>query len=186
MSDEDSWEALWDARIREMEKTFGPHDETVLHGTIPFHLGQDLGGTPDVVMFSKYTGGKLFVTADLIGSKQIPNSTGTYELAVVHKGEERWGVNIICQLAHYTLDNPIDDGETMDIRSATPEGSLIEAFLFRRIAEFNVQDIRANVICCIGITGSELAYKQNMGSDALIEKLGENFVLTDLHRASII
>jgi hypothetical protein len=184
MSEKDSWEALWDARIKGMEKTFGPHDETVLHGSIPFYLGQDVGGTPDVVMFSKYTGGRLYVTADLIGSGQSPNSAGNYELAVVHKGEEDWGVNIICQLAYYTLETPIDDGETMDIGSATPEGSSIEAFLFRRIAEFDVQDIRGNVICCIGITGSELAYKHKNGSEALIQRLGNNFLLTDLYRES--
>lgn len=186
MSDEDSWEMLWDARIKGMEKTFGPHDENVLHGTIPFHLGQDLGGSPDVVMFSKYTDGRLYVTADLIGSEQVPNSAGNYELAVVHKDEENWGVNIICQLAYYTLENPIDDGETMDIGSATPDGSSIKAFLFRRIAEFNVQENKANVICCIGITGPELTYKQKNGSAALIEKLGKSFLLTDLYRASQI
>jgi Suppressor of fused protein (SUFU) len=186
MSEEDNWEELWDARIKGMEKTFGPHDETVLHGTIPFYLGQDIGGTPDIVMFSKYTDGKLYVTADLIGSEQTPNSAGNYELAVVHKDEENWGVNIICQLAHYVLKNPIDDGESMDIQSATPDGSSIEGFLFRRIAEFNVQDIRANVICCIGITGPELAYKHKNGSKALIERLGKDFLLTDLYRASKI
>lgn len=186
MSEEDSWEELWDARVKGMEQSFGPHDETVLHGTIPFYLGQDLGGNPDVVMFSKYTDGRLYVTADLIGSEQAPNSAGNYELAVVHKGDESWGVNIICQLAYYTLENPIDDGETMSIGSATPEGSSIEAFLFRRIAEFNVQDIKANVICCIGITSPELAYKQKNGSAALVKKLGNEFLLTDLYRASKI
>lgn len=186
MSEEDRWEALWDARIKGMEKIFGPHDEAVLHGTIPFHLGHDLGGTPDVVMFSNYTDGKLYVTAELIGSDQAPNSAGNYELAVVHRGDEDWGVNVICQLAYYTIVNPIDDGETMDIRSATPKDSLIEAFLFRRIAKFDVQDISGNVICCIGITGSELEYKQRKGSEALIQKLGNNFLLTDLYRASKI
>lgn len=186
MSEEDSWEELWDARIQGMEKTFGPHDDSVLHGTIPFHLGQDSGGSPDVVMFSKYTDGKLYVTADLIGSEQAPNSVGNYELAVVHKGEEDWGVNIICQLAYYTLENPIDDGETMDIDSATPEDSTIEAFLFRRIAEFDVLGSKSNVICCIGITGPELEYSHNTGSTELIDKLGNDFLITDLYRESRI
>ena len=137
-------------------------------------------------MFSSYTDGKLFVTADLIGSKQAPNSAGKYELAVVHKGEEDWGVNIICQLAYYTLEKPIDDGETMSIGSATPEGSSIEAFLFRRIAEFDVLGNNANVICCIGITGAELKYKQKNGSTSLINKLGNKFLHTDLYRNSKI
>lgn len=185
-ADEDSWEKLWDARVKGMENTFGTHDPSVLHGTIPFHLGQDLGGTPDVLLFSGYTDGRLYVTADLIGSEQVPNSSGNYELAVVHKSEEDWGVSIICQLAYYTLENPIEDGETMDIGSATPEGSSIEAFLFRRIADFDVLGNSANVICCIGITGAELAYKHKNGSKALIEKLGDKFLLTDLYRGSKI
>ncbi len=186
MSEDENWEELWDARINGMEKTFGAHDNSVLHGTIPFHLGQDLGGSPDVVMFSKYTNGILYVTADLIGSEQAPNSSGKYELAVVHNGSEDWGVNIICQLAYYTLENPIDDGETMDIGSATPDGSSIEAFLFRRIAEFDVLGIKSNVICCIGITRAELEYSRNKGSAALIEKLSNDYLGTDLYRESII
>ncbi|MCU7858969.1 MAG: suppressor of fused domain protein [Candidatus Thiodiazotropha sp. (ex Lucinoma kastoroae)] len=186
MSEEDNWEELWDARMQGMEKTFGPHDDSVLHGTIPFHIGQDLGGSPDVVMFSKYTDGKLYVTADLIGSEQTPNSAGNYELAVVHKGDEDWGVNIICQLAYYTLENLIDDGETMDIGSATPEDSSMEALLFRRIAQFDVLGIKSNVICCIGITGPELEYSHKKGSTALIMKLGNDFLGTDLYRESII
>ena len=186
MSEETSWEELWDVRIQGLEKAFGPYDDSVLHGTIPFHVGQDLGGSPDVVMFSKYTDGKLYVTADLIGSEQTPNSFGNYELAIVHKGDEDWGVNVICQLAYYTLENPIDNGETMDIGSATPDGSSIEAFLFRRIAEFDVLGNKSNVICCIGITGPELKYSRNKGSAALIKKLGNNFLVTDLYRESRI
>ena len=182
MSEEDNWEELWDSRIQGMEKTFGLHDDSVLHGTIPFHIGQDLGGSPDVVMFPKFTDGKLYVTADLIGSEQTPNSAGNYELAVVHKGDEDWGVNIISQLAYYTLENPIDDGETMDIGSATPEDSSIEAFLFRRIAEFDVLGVKSNVICCIGVTGPELEYSHSKGSAALIKKLGYDFLVTDLYR----
>ncbi len=185
-ADEDIWERLWDARIKGMENIFGTCAPSVLHGTIPFHLGQDLGGTPDVLIFSGYTEGRLYVTADLIGSEQLPNSAGNYELAVVQKGEEDWGVNIICQLAYYTLENLIEDGETMDIGSATPEESSIEAFLFRRIAKFDVLSNSANVICCIGITGAELAYKRKNGSKALIEKLGNEFLLTDLSRKSRI
>ncbi len=184
MSENDNWEGHWDAKIRGMEKTFGPHDDSVLHGTIPFHLGQNLGGSPNVVMFSKYTDGKLYVTADLVGSEQAPNSAGNYELAIVHNGDDDWGVNIICQLAYYTLENRIDDGETMDIGSATPEDSSIEAFLFRRIAEFDVHGKRSNVICCIGITGPELDYCHNNGSSALIKKLGSDYLITDLYRNS--
>lgn len=186
MTNEENWEELWDARVQGMEQTFGPHDESILHGTIPFHLGQDLGGSPDVLMFSGVTDGILYVTADLIGSDQLPNSKGNYELAAVHTGDEDWGINIICQLAYYTLENVIEDGETMDIGAATPDNSSIEAFLFRRIAEFEVLGNKCNVICCIGITGPELEFSRKNGSAALIEKLGKSFFTTDLYRTSVV
>jgi hypothetical protein len=70
----------------------------------------------------------------------------------------------------------------MDIGSATPEDSSIEAFLFRRIAEFDVLGKKSNVICCIGITSSEMEYSHNKGSSALIKKLGNDFLVTDLYR----
>lgn len=169
-----------------MARIFSSQDENVLHGSTPFDFGQEVGGSPDVVKFSQFTEGILYVTADLIGSNQVENAAGNYELAVVHQEEEDWGVGVICQLAYYTLDNPIDDGETMSVGSAVPEGSSIEAFLFRRIAEFDVFGSKANVICCIGITGPELAYQQENGSSALVDKLGKDHFVTDLCRQSRI
>lgn len=183
---DDTWEKLWDARVKGMEQTFGPHAPEVLHALVPFHIGQDIGGSPDVVIFPSFTNGALYVTAELICSEQPPNSMGNYELAVAHQGDEQWGVNIICQLAYYTLHTVLEDGQTMDIGSATPDGSTIEAFLFRRIAEFDVLGKTSNVICCVGITGPELEYSQTNGSAALIQRLGTNFVTTDLYRDSKI
>lgn len=181
-----TWEELWDARIEGMENTFGPHAPVVLHASIPFRIGQDLGGSPDVVPFPTFTKGTLYVTAELIGSEQPENAMGNYELAVAHEGDEQWGVNIICQLAYYTLHTVLEDGETMDIGSATPDGSTIEAFLFRRIAQFDVLGKTANVICCVGISGPELAYAREHGSQALIKQLGDDFLTTNLYRPSKI
>ena len=187
MSDDKEWQEIWDARMMGLESTFGKCDKTHLHSTIPFDLGIDLGGSPDVISFSGFTNGKLYVTADLIGcADQKPNSHGNYELAVAHQGDEDWGVDIICRLAYYTLNNEIDNGETMDIGEATPEGSTIEALLFKRIASFDFQGKPANVICCIGITKSELDYCFEQGIEALFEKLPKEFVLTDLYRKSYV
>lgn len=71
-----------------MARIFGPQDENVLHGSTPFDFGQEVGGSPDVVKFSQFTEGVLYVTADLIGSNQVENAAGNYELAVVHQEEE--------------------------------------------------------------------------------------------------
>ena len=187
MAEDDKWERLWKARIAAAESAFGPQSDNVLHATIPFSLGNDLGGSPDVVMFPKFLDGTLYMTADLIGDgDQPPNSAGQYELAIAHFSGEEWGVRIICQLAYYTLESVIEDGETMDIETATPEGSMIAAFLFRRIATFQVLGEPANVICCVGITAAELDISRTAGSSELINKLGQNFLVTDLRRSSVV
>ena len=187
MSEDKEWQEVWDARMKGLESAFGKCDKTHLHSTIPFDLGIDLGGSPDVVSFSGFTDGKLYVTTDLIGcADQKPNSHGNYELAVAHKGDEDWGIDIICRLAYYTLDNEIDDRETMDIGQATPDESTIEALLFKRIASFDFQGNPANVICCIGITKSELDFCLDKGTDALINKLPQGYVLTDLYRKDYV
>lgn len=187
MAEDHDWEKLWAARVVAAEAVFGPQADSVLHAPIPFSFGYDAGGSPDVVMFPTFLDGTLYMTADLIGSKdQPPNSAGQYELAIAHRDDERWGVQTICQLAYYTLDSVIDDGETMDIGSATPDSSTITAFLFRRIAAFEILGQPANVICCIGITAPELKLARMAGCAALIEALGDNFLLTDLCRASVV
>jgi len=180
----DNWEMSWDARMAGFESHFGKCDENVLHATIPFQLGFDLGGSPDVVTFSSYTNGQLYITSDLLGSEQKPNSHGQYELAVVHQGEENWGVEIICSLAYYTLENVIDHGETMDIAEAVPEGSTIAAIIFRRIANFKCLGSQANVLCCIGITYDELNFCLEHGSEDLFKRFPKDYVLTDMYRKS--
>ena len=184
MSDDAYWEELWNARLAALEGVFGAADESVLHSAVPFFMGHEMGGNPDVVSFSGFTDGKLYVTAELIGADHPPNGAGSYELAIAHPGAEDWGIFIICQLAHYSAEHVIEHGHSMDITSQTPDGSTIEALLFRRIAQFEVQGIESNVLCCIGITGAELAYKQAHGADALIDQLGQAFFLTDLFRPS--
>ena len=187
MSEEkDEWQIGWEARMAGLESNFSKCDDNVLHGVVPFMLGRQMGGSPDIVTFSSYTKGKLYVTADLLGSDQKPNSHGNYELAVVHQGEEKWGVGIISGLAYYTLENVLDHGHTMDVGPAVPEGSTIAGLLFKRIADFDYLGSPANVLCCIGITKDELAFKFEHSSEELIAKLPENYLLTEMNRESHI
>jgi len=185
MTEDSEWQKVWDARMKGLEAAFGRSDKTHLHATIPFDLGIDLGGSPDVVSFSGFTNGKLYVTTDLIGcTDQKPNSQGNYELAVAHQGDEDWGVDIICRLAYYTLENVLEDGETMDIAEATPDGSTIAALLFKRIASLKFQGKPANVICCIGITKPELNLCFKKGSNALLKEFPKDYILTEMNRES--
>jgi hypothetical protein len=127
------------------------------------------------------------VTCELVGTKeQIPNECGQYELAVCQAEPEDWGLKCILTLAYYTLEKPLQHGETMDISPLVPEGSDISAFLFKRIAKYEAFGRPANVICCIGITKKELEHCFKEGSDSLIGKMPSHYVLTETKRESFV
>jgi len=184
--DPSQWQQVWNFRMKGLESKFGKCDSVVLHAQTPFEVGLDLGGSPDVVSFSAYTEGKLYVTADLIGSTQHPNSHGNYELAIAHRGKEDWGIEIICRLAYYSLTNVLDHGETMDIAEAVPRDSTIAALLFRRIAVFRHFRKPANVLCCIGITPDELNFCLERRATAFFTKIPSGWVLTEMSRRSFL
>ncbi|TWT74419.1 Suppressor of fused protein (SUFU) [Posidoniimonas polymericola] len=186
---EDEWTLWWDARLAAMESVLGKSHDTVGHGTIPFHLGADLGGTADIVYFHNHVDGIVSVTAELIGNAdQAPNSMGNYELAICSRDDDDWGANIIGQLAHYTLETVLEPGQTMDIGPATPDGSSITAFLFCDYGRFTVRDQNAGLILCIGITAPELNACRDGNRDRVEELLTLSgvFPFTDLHRRSVV
>jgi len=182
-------EIWWDARLEALESILGEADEMVGHGPVPFEMGPDQGGTADIVYFHHHTDGVVAVTAELIGNEnQFSNCMGNYELAFCTKTDDSWGASLISQLAHYTLETPLEPGETMDISPATPKGSSISAFLFCDYGEFKVKGKKAGILMCVGITEAELEVCQNGQSDQILSKLKKKkiFPFTDLHRKSII
>jgi len=188
MNEENKEASDLEIRVHALESVFGKSDETHLHGVIPFSLGYDMGGTADVISFSDhYQGAKLYVTCELVGNDdQRPNSKGQYELAVCHKEEEGWPVDLILNLAHYSLESAMDHGQTMDVDPATPQDSDISALIFKRIGEYDAFGKPANVICCIGITKKELDYCFENGSEALFSQLPERYILTEKNRKSFV
>lgn len=175
-------------RLAGLESILGKSDDIHLHSTIPFDLGQDVGGSPDIIPFSGYSGsGILYVTCDLSGTEdQQPNDHGTYELAICHEEGIDWGIDLICKLAYYTHKATLRHGETMDISQATPDGSTISAFLFKHLGDFKVFGKPAGVLCCIGITESELDHAMNHGSDSLFSAIPRDYILTDTYRESYV
>ena len=185
----DDWNELWDARLEAMESVFGKSHDMIGHGTIPFNLGADMGGTADVIYFHNHVDGIVSVTAELIGNTdQVRNSMGSYELAFCSRSEESWGPNIIGQLAHYTLETALEPGQTMDIGPATPEGSTIAAFLFCDFARITVRNENAGILLCVGITENELDYCRNGGRQQIesLLKSNEMYPFTDLTRKSVV
>ncbi len=154
---DDEWTLWWDARIAAMETVLGKSADTVGHGMIPFQLGAEMGGAADIVYFREHLDGVIAATSELIGcDDQLPNDLGNYELMICSRQDEEWGANIICQLAHYTLQAVLNPGETMDISSAAPAGSTIAAFLFCDYGRFQVRDRNAGLLLCLGISVEEL------------------------------
>ena len=188
-SNDNEWTLWWDARLAALESVLGKSQDIVGHGAIPFNLGADLGGVCDIVYFHDHVDGIVSVTAELIGnSDQRPNSMGNYELSICCRDDDQWGPNIIGQLAHYTLETPLEPGQTMDIGSATPDGSPIAAFLFCDYGRFKVRDQNAGIIMCVGITDSELSACRNGDREHVESKLKSNgvFPFNDLGRDSVL
>lgn len=182
------WKEWWDARTEAMEAVLGEMDAEVLHAAIPFQLGVDLGGAADVVSFSQNLDGIAYVTSELIGmDDQAPGELGNYELMICHRTPSDWGPRVIRLLAHYTLDTPLNPGDTMDIGEATPEGSTIVALLFLEYARFRVLGRDAGLLLCIGITQEELDVKLEKDSSVVEQRLKERDVYpyTDLNRQSV-
>ncbi|QDV23858.1 suppressor of fused domain protein [Aureliella helgolandensis] len=186
---EDDWTLWWDARLAAMESLLGKAHDTVGHGTIPFSIGAELGGTADIVYFHNHVDGIVSATAELIGNAdQVPNSLGNYELVICSRNDDDWGTDLIGQLAHYTLEAALEPHQTMDIGPATPDGSTIAAFLFCDYGKFTVRDQDAGLILCIGITAPELEACRN-GSRERVESLlksNDVFPFTDLYRESVV
>src|SRR5262249_3355386 len=108
-------------------------DDTVGHRLVPFDLGTDIGGGGDVIYFKNVIPGVVAVASELIGrDDQVHNAIGDYELAICHRADQPWGGNLLRRLAYYTLEAKLNPGETMDLGSATADGSsILRATFFR-------------------------------------------------------
>lgn len=183
-----NWQALWDARTAALEQLYGKMEPKIGHAPVPFEFGPEAGAA-DTVYFRGRQPGVLAVTSELVGyEEQIANDLGNYELAICHRTDESWGPNVISRLAHYTLETPLNPGETMSIGSAVPDGSSIEAFLFQDFGRFKFNGRQAGVLLCIGITAGELAVCQARDTERVEKALRDEgvFPYTDLTRKSVV
>ena len=122
---------------KQIETVLGQPSDTVLHSVVPFQMGWDIGGRADVYIFKNHIKGEVYLTADLIGEKQVKNSIGNYELMICHPEQQDWGANLISNLAYYTMDASLNTGETMDLGgNFLLENSEIKALIFSKYADF--------------------------------------------------
>lgn len=188
-SEDNEWQLWWDARLTAMETVLGKSADKIGHGLIPFHFGAEMGGRADIVFFHEHLDGVVAVTAELIGCEDQPaNDQGNYELMICSRKEDSWGPNVIGQLAHYTLEKPLNPGETMGIGPAVPDGSAISAFLFFDYGRFEVRNRKAGLLLCMGITADEIKTCRD-GDRPQVEtalKQSGTFPFTDLTRESAL
>lgn len=184
----DEWTVLWEARERALERLLGPTTERVFHSLVPLPLG----GGADVLEFPAFVSGSTYVTAELTGPPDQPESSlGQYELMICTREPEDWAPNLLSRLAPYTPEAVIDPFETMDIGPALPAGSTIAAFLFTEPPlpenSFLVADQQCGLLLCVGITAAELALCHRGLSSSVLEALiaADVFPFTDLTRASV-
>jgi hypothetical protein len=155
-----------------MKKTLGEPMDTVYHAAVPFELGYDAGGAADVYQFRRSDRYVSYVTGDLIGQEQKPSDAGNYELLIVMKEGEQWGVNLIRMLAFSTMDESLNSGETMDIGAfGKPVG--FDAILFDKYSSTTIDGKEIGLMLVIGITKQELKWKMKNGGKELITKLKE-------------
>ncbi len=176
-SEENDWQKVWDARSASLSQILGKPADTVLHAPVPFQLG----GAADVLCFPQAVAGMAYVTAELTGEDvgQIPNSMGNYELMICGRQELPAGANLISRLARYTCEAKLEPGESMDVGRSFGD-STIRALLFTHLrdeaAQFEFLGCRYGLLLCMGITAEELEFKQEHGSEKLLELLKQHSV----------
>lgn len=185
----DNWQRWWDARVAALENLLGPCDGTVYHAPPPLHLD----GYADVLRFRQFVAGVTYVTCDLIGNpRHVPNDTGSYELMMCAREDNKWAPAVLSRLAKYTHDAAVHVGDTMDLAHAVPRKSTLAALLFARppleTPRFEVLDKPASLVLCVGITAVEFARCKSHSSSEVLRALEERgvFPYTELRRESVV
>lgn len=161
---------------RALEALFGPSraPAPVLH-----FLGPDAGS--------------VFVTGTLVESpgQQRNKIWPRYELMICSRTDDPDAVALLRRLAPYTLQTPLNLGETLDLESP-PAGSTITSLLFTTPSvplPFTVDGLQAGIVLCVGITEAELRFRwETDDPDALLRKLKDAgvFPYTDWTRPSVV
>ena len=100
-------------------------------------------GCPDMMKFHSHVDGVAYTTCELIGRDDRPrNDLGDHELMIClpRKVKHNWATDTLCGLAYYTMETPIQPGETCDIGTGVKlyQGVTLGALSFPRDADGNI------------------------------------------------
>ena len=178
--DSDDWEEVDEARAQALAAVFGDDGE-LFHSPHPFALG----GQADVIGFYQHVPGATYVTAELTGK---PGAVyADYELMICHREKSDWGANAVSQIAAYSQQAYIGDGESIDLADGVPDGSQIAALVFHTYKTFRLYETDYDLRLCIGVTKPELEFKIANGASPLISALKTHgfYPYTDFDRNSV-
>jgi hypothetical protein len=186
--DKEKW---WQPRVKALENILGPQGDMDLHAPIFFDMGAELGGAPDVHTFTRHKKGVVaYVTAELIGRDNQPASDlGNYEIMICLPKEIESDVaaTILTPLAYYSLEQPLNPGDTSDLGELV-EGSELTALVFSDYGRFTVLGRQCGLLLCMGITQREAKFAAKQSAGALEKKLRDEGVypVTDFARESVV
>jgi Suppressor of fused protein (SUFU) len=180
---------VWAERMAGLEAILGKPTGKVGHAPVPFDLGFDVGGGADVVFFRSKPRGTIAVTAELTGrTDQKASALGNYELMMAERKKSDWAANLISRLAYYTLEEPLESGDTMELGDAAPERSNLVGLLFDNYGKFVLRRKRCGVLLCIGITNREMrACQAGKGEQVLAAlKASGVYPFTEFSRKTVV
>jgi hypothetical protein len=98
--------------------------------------------------------------------------------------------SLLSDLSNYTLENPINPYDTIDLGPEQPEGITIRALLATQpegaSQPFNLFSQRCGLLLLMGITTEELEAFRNGDEVKVLEALADISPYTDMGRASVI
>jgi hypothetical protein len=178
---------IFDARINALTTEFG-EIKNVLQAGIPFQLGYDAGGLPNIYFFENHIEGLVSITGNLIGEKQPPSDAGNYELMLITKDKNDFLIQLLQNLSFYTMDASINSGDTMDLPLYNQIDTNICAVIFDCYKHFKISNKKCGVMVMIGITQEELDFRNQHGGSQLLNELKKSKIYPyfDVNRESVV
>jgi len=187
---DDEWTEVRAARQRALQDLLGPTTDTVHHAVIP----SALGGGADVLEFPRVVPGATYVTVDLTGpqSSRAADPVCKHELMICTRSQQDWAPDLLSELAARTDPVRVQRSGILDVSTSVPRGATLTAVVLVEppvpLCEFHILGERYELLLCLGITTSELAFCYAGKQATLLDALRREGVYpySDLWRHSVV
>ncbi len=169
-----------------LEKQIGPIDPNTILAIIGFDCGGPLNfstiGTSDGERTITYVSCELAVREE-----QVPSDFGRYEL-LCSCDQEQWVRSNVTNLGHMSMESKFGHGHTVDMGPVVGTDVPIQGVLFASECSSIIDGKSYGIFRIIGLTRSEMEYKQSRGLKALttLLKKGGVYPHTIVDRESVV